>query len=147
MSVRHHGGPSRPRERAGPSQRQLRVGEELRHTLVEILREGGAHDPQLQNLNVTVTEVRISPDLKHATAFIMPLGGAHASETVAALNRASAFFRKRMAAAVTLRYTPSISFALDTSFAYAERIDGLLHNPAVRRDIEAATDSDSDSET
>ena len=124
------------RERVvGPSQRQLRVGEEIRHALVEILRDNHARDPDLQNVNVTVTEVRISPDLGNATAFVMPLGGQKSGSIIAALNRASAYFRTQLAHAVQLRHAPRISFALDTSFSYAEKIDGLLHTPEVERDL------------
>ena len=91
MSARRR---DRGREAAvGPSQRQLRVGEEVRHALVEILRDNHARDPDLQNVNVTVTEVRISPDLGNATAFVMPLGGQKSGSIIAALNRASAYFR------------------------------------------------------
>jgi len=120
---------------AGPSQRQLRVGEEIRHALVEILRDSHARDPDLQNVNVTVTEVRISPDLGNATAFVMPLGGQKSGSIIAALNRASAYFRTQLAHAVQLRHAPRIAFALDTSFSYAEKIDGLLHTPEVERDL------------
>ena len=93
-----------------PSQRQLRVGEELRHALAEVLRRGDFRDPELQNLNVTVTEVRISPDLRNATAFITPLGGGQVGETVAAMRRAAAFFRAQIARAIKLRYVPTLSF-------------------------------------
>jgi ribosome-binding factor A len=120
---------------SGPSQRQLRVGEELRHALVEILRENHARDPDLRDANVTVTEVKVSPDLSNATAFVMPLGGQKIEPTVAALNRASTYFRTLVARAVQLRHAPRISFALDTSFSYAEKIDGLLHAPEVQRDL------------
>ena len=120
---------------SGPSQRQLRVGEELRHALVEILRDNHARDPDLRDANVTVTEVKVSPDLTNATAFVMPLGGQKTDVTVAALNRASAYFRTQVAHAVQLRHAPRISFALDTSFSYAEKIDGLLHTPEVERDL------------
>jgi ribosome-binding factor A len=120
---------------AGPSQRQLRVGEELRHALVEILREGHARDPELRNANVTVTEVRVSPDLTNATAFVMTLGGVHADETVAALNRAAPYFRTQLAHAVQLRHAPRVSFALDTSFLHGARITELLNEPAVKRDL------------
>jgi ribosome-binding factor A len=130
MRRRETGRPS-----AGPSQRQLRVGEELRHALVEILREGHARDPELRNANVTVTEVRVSPDLTNATAFVMPLGGVHADETVAALNRASGYFRAQLAHAVQLRHAPRIAFALDTSFLHGARITELLNEPAVKRDL------------
>ena len=121
---------------SGPTQRQLRVGEELRHALVDILRDGHARDPELQNVNVTVTEVRVSPDLRNATAFVMTLGGEHAAETVAALNRAAPYFRGELARLNSLRYTPTLNFALDTSFGYAEKIETLLNDPAVRRDLD-----------
>jgi len=137
VSARHHGGGAKRRsDTQGPSQRQLRVGEELRHALVEVLRDGHARDPGLRNLNVTVTEIRVSPDLKNATAFVMPFGGAHAAETVAALNHAAPYFRAQLAHKVQLRYAPAVVFALDTSFGYAERIEDLLRTPAVRRDVD-----------
>ncbi len=135
--------PGRTREPSPrtPSQRQLRVGEELRHALVAILRDGHARDPDLRDVNVTVTEVRASPDLKHATAYVTPFGGGRESDVVAALNRASAFFRGQLAHTVQLRHMPRISFALDTSFGYAERIEGLLQAPEVRRDLEPKPES------
>ena len=129
---------------AGPSQRQLRVGEEIRHALVEILRDSHARDPDLQNVNVTVTEVRVSPDLGNATAFVMPLGGQKSGSIIAALNRASAYFRTQLAHAVQLRHAPRIAFALDTSFSYAEKIDGLLHAPEVQRDLLSNPEPDDD---
>jgi ribosome-binding factor A len=116
------------------------VGEELRHALVEILRDNHARDPDLQRVNVTVTEVRVSPDLANATAFVMPLGGEQGAETVAALNRAAPFFRTQIAHAVQLRHAPRISFLLDASFNYAARIEGLLRAPEIQRDL--APDSD-----
>ena len=119
----------------GPSQRQLRVGEELRHALAEVLRRGDFREPELQNLNVTVTEVRISPDLRNATAFITPLGGGQVDETVAAMRRAAAFFRAQIARAIKLRYVPTLSFEADTSFEYADHINRLLHDPEVARDL------------
>jgi ribosome-binding factor A len=124
-------------KRAGrnPSQRQLRVGEELRHALADVLRRGDFRDPELQNLNVTVTEVRISPDLRNATAFITPLGGGQVGETVAAMRRAAAFFRSQIAREVKLRYVPTLSFEADTSFEYADHINRLLHEPDVARDL------------
>ena len=86
-------------------------------------------------MNVTVTEVRVSPDLGNATAFVMPLGGQKAGSIIAALNRASTYFRTQAAHAMQLRHAPRISFALDNSFSYAEKIDGLLHAPEVQRDL------------
>jgi ribosome-binding factor A len=132
-------------KRAGrnPSQRQLRVGEELRHALADVLRRGDFRDPELQNLNVTVTEVRISPDLRNATAFITPLGGGHVEETVAAMRRAAAFFRSQIAREVKLRYVPTLSFEADTSFEYADHINRLLHEPDVARDL-SGEDADDD---
>ncbi len=103
--------------------------------LVTILRDNHARDPELRDINVTVSEVRVSPDLANATAFVMPLGGAHAEETVAALNRAAAFFRTELAHAVQLRHAPRISFVLDASFTYAARIDTLLRDPEIQRDL------------
>ncbi|EGY02297.1 ribosome-binding factor A [Nitrospirillum viridazoti Y2] len=123
--------------RAGkaPSQRQLRVGEELRHALAEILRRADFRDPDLQDLNVTVSEVRISPDLKNATAFVMPLGGGH-PEQIKALNRVSAYLRSQVAKAMRLQHVPRLSFQVDVSFDYAQRIDQLLHRPDVQRDLD-----------
>ena len=143
MSSRHAGG-ARAKGRGeshGPSQRQLRVGEEMRHALTEILREGHARDPGLQGVNVTVTEVRVSPDLKNATAYVMTLGGERAHEAAAALNHAAPYFRAQLAHRMQLRYAPKVAFALDTSFGYAERIEDLLRAPEVRRDIEPGSDS------
>ena len=140
MSVRRSAG-GRHGDQPGPSQRQLRVGEELRHALVEILREGHARDPGLQGANVTVTEVRASPDLKNATAYVMTLGGQRAAETVSALNHAAPYFRGQLAHRMQLRYAPKLAFALDTSFGYAERIEDLLRTPEVSRDIEPGSGS------
>ena len=118
-----------------PSQRQLRVGEELRHALAEVLQRGDFHDPELAALNVTVTEVRISPDLRNATAFVTPLGGGAMAETLAALRRAAPFLRGQIVRAINLRHAPTLSFEADTSFDYAGRIDAILHSPAVARDV------------
>jgi ribosome-binding factor A len=123
------------REGRAASQRQLRVGEELRHLLAEILGREELRDPALQGTTITVTEVRISPDLKNATVFVMPLGGSHAPESVAALQRAAGFLRGLVARELTLRSVPSLRFELDTSFDHAGRIEELLHRPEVERDI------------
>lgn len=127
-----------------PSQRQLRVGEELRHALADILRRGDYRDPELLALNVTVTEVRISPDLRNATAFVTPLGGPLAGQdmatAVAVLRRAAPFFRAQLAQAIRLRHAPTISFQADTSFDYAEQIGRILHHPDVLRDLAAETE-------
>jgi ribosome-binding factor A len=118
-----------------PSQRQLRVGEELRHVLSRLLQRGELRDPALKDVAVTVTEVRVSPDLKNATAYVMPLGGQHRAEVIAGLTRSAGYLRAQLAREVSLRFTPGLSFALDTSFDHASRINELLHRPEVERDL------------
>lgn len=125
----------RPTRPAGPSQRQLRVGEEMRHALAQIFQRGVLRDPALQDVTLTVTEVRLSPDLKHATAFVMPLGGRQAPEAIAGLQRGAAYLRKELARAVKLRVAPTVSFALDASFDHASQVEALLHRPEVARDL------------
>jgi ribosome-binding factor A len=121
----------------GPSQRQLRAGELIRHALVEILREEELEDPALKGVSVTVTEVRMSPDLKHALCFVEPLGGAHAPEVIAALNRVARFLRGRLGHAIDLRFTPQLKFVHDESFDVADKMNRLLSDPRVRRDVES----------
>ncbi len=123
------------RRTKAPSQRQLRVGEELRHALSRILVRGELRDPALIDFNLTVTEVRVSPDLKSATAYVVPLGGGGLEDAVVALNRAGGFFRGRLAQAVALRHAPRIAFAADRSFDEGRRIDEILERPRVRRDL------------
>ncbi len=123
-----------------PSQRQLRVGELIRHSLSDMLARGAVRDPVLQAASVTVTEARMSPDLRVATLFVMPLGGADAAAIVAALERARGFLRGRVAAGLDLRFAPELRFAVDTSFAEAQRLDSLLHSPQVARDLERDAD-------
>ena len=120
-----------------PSQRQLRVGEELRHAIAWILERGEIRDPGLGAQPVTVTEVRVSPDLRYATAYVMPLGGGDTEQEVAALNRAASFVRRRIGRAVKLRYLPGINFVADATFDQAQHIDELLRDPAVARDLDA----------
>jgi ribosome-binding factor A len=119
-----------------PSQRQLRVGEELRHVLAQLLRSGELRDPALLDANVTVTEVRVSRDLRNATAFVMPLGGANAAEIVAGLQRGAPFLKGRVARLVQLRRAPNLTFALDSAFDSAERIAALLDSGPVSRDLQ-----------
>ena len=121
------------------SQRQLRVGEELRHALSKILRQGECRDPALHDANITVTEVRISPDLRNATAFVMPLGGANVGEVVAALKRGAPFLKGLVAREVPLRRAPNLAFSLDRAFEHAERITSLLARPEVERDLGSDT--------
>jgi len=119
----------------GRSQRQLRVGEELRHVLSQVLMEGHFRDPDLAGMSVTVTEVRVSPDLKAATAFVMPLGGKEVGKVIAGLNRAQAFIRGEAARRIDLRFAPSLSFKLDHSFDEADHVNRLLQQPVVRADL------------
>lgn len=119
-----------------PSQRQLRVGEEIRHVLAELLAGDHVRDPDLRDVMITVTEVRISPDLKNATAFVTPLGGAGMETAVAALNRAAPFLRHEMGRELRLRSLPNLSFQPDRSFDEASRIDSVLQRERVRRDLE-----------
>lgn len=118
-----------------PSQRQLRVGEELRHILANVIERGDIRDPDLHGRAVTVTEVRVSPDLRNATVFVVPLGGGDAAPILAGLKRARSFLRHELARAVQLRAVPDLSFEEDTTFDEASRIDSLLRSPDVRRDI------------
>lgn len=126
----------------GPSQRQLRVGEEMRHAFARILMRGGLRDPALQDADLTVSEVRVSPDLKHATVFVMPLAGRRAAETMEGLRRGASFFRMAVAHEMTLRVVPTLVFELDASFDQASRIDALLRRPEVVRDLEPGPSTD-----
>ena len=119
-----------------PSQRQLRVGEALRHALSGILDRGKLRNPALCNVSITVTEVRTSPDLKNATAFVMPLGGEAADEIVEALGKAAPYLRGAVAREVELRHVPRLQFEVDRSFGQADHIDTLLRQPQVARDLD-----------
>ncbi len=119
-----------------PTQRQLRVGELIRHAIAEILQRGEVHDPDLDGLVVTVPEVRMTPDLRLATVFVMPLGGRDADKALAALARHHKYLRGEVGHRVDLRYAPDLRFRLDESFEEGERIDSLLRSPEVKRDLE-----------
>lgn len=120
-----------------PSQRQLRVGEEVRHVLADILARAEIHDPVIEGHVITVPEVRMTPDLKLATALVMPLGGKDEAAVVAALNRLAKAFRGALAKRLRqMRSVPDIRFRLDDRFDAASHIDSLLNDPRVRRDIE-----------
>lgn len=119
-----------------PSQRQLRVGEELRHALADVFIRGEAYIPTLENVSITVSEVRISPDLKHANAYVMPLGGGQFTKDVLTkLNEHAPYIRHLIAGRVHLRYAPKISFRTDNSFDEAQKINNLMNLPEVRRDL------------
>ncbi len=119
-----------------PSQRQLRVGEEIRHILAATLAHQHSGNELLDKTSITVTEVRVSPDLQNASVFIVPLGGQHLPEILAAFKERAWFFRKEVAHQLTTRITPRLVFQADLSFDEAARIEALLSSPKVKRDIE-----------
>lgn len=135
---RHH----RDHQAAAPSQRQLRVGELIRHALAEMLGRGEVHDPVIEGHMITVPEVRMSADLRLATVYVMPLGGRDASDVVAALERNKRFLRGEIAHRVNLKFAPEIRFRVDERFAEAERIEKLLRTPRVARDLAGGQDED-----
>jgi ribosome-binding factor A len=121
----------------GRSVRLLRVGEQVRHILSEILMRGDVHDHVLASHLVSVTEVRMSPDLKHATAFVKPLLGADEDKVVKALRTNTAYFQSEVAKRVNLKYAAKLKFLPDESFDEGARIDALLRKPTVARDLES----------
>lgn len=121
----------------GPSQRQLRVGEMLRHALAQILMRGEIRDPDLEGVSVTVTQVKPSPDMRHATVFVEPLGGKNAKEIVAALNRHKSFLRGEMGHMIDLKFTPDLRFIEDASFSEAQKIEDILKSDRVQRDLKS----------
>ncbi len=121
--------------RAGPSQRQLRTAELVRHALVDIIGRENLRDPELIGVSVTIGEVRASPDLKHMTAFVSALGPADARKVAEGLTRCSAFLRGRLARSITLRFTPQLHFEADISYDEARHIDELLASPEIARDL------------
>ena len=125
----------RSEKHTGPSQRQLRVGELIRHALAEMLSRGGIFDPVLSSHVVTIPEVRLSPDLRLATIYVMPLGGKDVKEVLAALDRHKKYIRGEIAHEVNLKFAPDIRFMADETFAEADRIEQLLRSPKVARDL------------
>ncbi len=122
-------------EPKGPTQRQLRAGELVRHALVEIFRQEEINDPVLAGVSVTVTEVRVNPDLRHASVFVEPLGGENAQEVTKALNRHSKFIRGHLGRAIDMRFTPDLHFRHDETFNEAARMERLFDDPRVRQDL------------
>ena len=120
----------------GPSQRQLRVGEALRHALADVLRENEIRDPDLIGVSVTVTQVKPSPDMRYATVYCEPLGGKNAQAVVAALNRHKGFLRGEMGHRLAMKFTPDLRFVEDESFAEAQKIETILKSDRVREDLE-----------
>ena len=126
----------------GPTQRQLRVGEALRHALAEVLRRGDIRDPDLAGVSVTITQVKPSPDMRHATVFCEPLGGKNAKAVVAALNKHKGFLRGEMGHMIAMKFTPDLRFVEDESFAEAQKIETILKSSRVQRDLAAGDDAD-----
>jgi ribosome-binding factor A len=130
MSKRHSG------KTTGPSQRQLRVGELIRHALAELLARGEIHDAVLASHALTIPEVRMSPDLRLATIFVMPLGGKDVEAVLAALESHKRYIRGEVARAVNLKFAPDVRFRADQTFDEALRIDRLLASDKVRQDLD-----------
>jgi ribosome-binding factor A len=126
-----------------PSQRQLRVGELVRHALADMLTRGEVHDPVLEGHLITVPEVQMTADLRLATIYVMPLGGRDTDAVLAALERNKRYLRGEIARHVNLKFAPEIRFRIDERFDEAERIEKLLRTPAVQRDLGNKTDDDS----
>lgn len=140
---RHH---QKKSSAPGGSQRQLRVGEQVRHAIADILAQGIVHDADLEGHIITVPEVRMSPDLKLATVYVMPLGGRDTEIVIAALERNKKFLRGEVARRVNLKFAPDLRFRVDERFDEAERIEKLLRTPAVQKDLEQDPDSDREEE-
>ena len=132
------------RDNRPPGQRQLRVGEELRHALAHILERGELRDPLLAATPVTVTEVRVSPDLRQARVYVMPLGGQEAEAALADLRRNQAEIRHLVARGLELKYAPQLRFALDETFDRMDDTRRMLAQPQVRRDVDADEDEAGD---
>ena len=135
MSRHHHRA-----QPAGGSQRQLRVGELIRHELAAMLSRGDVHDPVIEAHMITVPEVRMSPDLRLATIYIVPLGGRDEKDVLEALDRNKRYMRGEIARRVNLKFAPEIRFRIDEQFDEAERIEKLLRTPDVQRDLAGKKD-------
>jgi len=119
----------------GPSQRQLRVGELIRHTLSEIFTRGEIQDPDLKGVIITVSEVRVSPDLKNATVFVAPLGGGDEGSLLKGLGRCRRYLRGELGHRIQTKFTPDLTFVADKSFDEAERVEEILRSEKVRADV------------
>ncbi|MFZ0422644.1 MAG: 30S ribosome-binding factor RbfA [Xanthobacteraceae bacterium] len=133
---RHH----QREQTAGGSQRQLRVGELIRHEIADMLTRGDVHDPVIETHLITVPEVRMSPDLRLATIYVMPLGGRDSQQVLEALERNKRYVRGEISRRVNLKFAPEIRFRIDERFDEAERIEKLLRTPVVQRDLNAEKD-------
>jgi ribosome-binding factor A len=121
---------------AGPSQRQLRVGELIRRTLSEILSQGDLHDPEIEGVSITVGEVRVTPDLKRATAYVLPLGGGNREGILAALRRNKPEIRHQIARSMALKHVPDLKFEIDETFDRIDATRRMFADERIRRDLE-----------
>jgi len=137
---RHH---QRDHAPSGPSQRQLRVGELIRHALADMLSRGEVHDPVIESHMITIPEVAMTADLRLATIYVMTLGGRDAQPVLEALERNKKFLRGEIARRINLKFAPDIRFRFDERFDEAERIEKILRTPEVRRDLESKCDDES----
>ena len=137
MSRHHHRDQS-----LGASQRQLRVGELIRHELAAMLARGEVHDAVIETHMITVPEVRMTADLRLATIYIMPLGGRDEKAVLDALERNKRYMRGEIARRVNLKFAPEIRFRIDERFDEAERIEKLLRTPVVQRDLDNDKEGD-----
>jgi ribosome-binding factor A len=140
--TRHRQGDRSPQGPSQRSQRLLRVGEVVRHVLAEIFLRGELQDPELQGVNLIVSEVRVSPDMRHATVFVARLGGGEMETVMAVLLRARGFLRTRVGHALTTRFTPDLVFELDRSFDEADHIARLLRSEPIAHDLQPKEDPD-----
>src|SRR6201999_2291686 len=132
------------RHQLGPSQRQLRVGEALRHALADVLRRNEIRDPDLDGVSITITQVKPSADMRYATVYCEPLGGGNAQAIVAALNRHKGFLRGEMGHQIAMKFTPDLRFVEDESFAEAQKIETILKSDRVSRDLSSDDDEEAD---
>lgn len=123
-------------KKTGPSVRLLRVNESLRHELAAILLREDLRDPALKDASITVSEVRCSPDLRQATAFVMPLGGKNTEDILRALQKAAPYLSGVLGRRVHLKFSPKLTFKADTTFDESEKINRLLAQPGVARDLD-----------
>jgi ribosome-binding factor A len=137
--ARHH---QHRDQSSGGSQRQLRVGELIRHEIADMLTRGEVHDPVIETHMITVPEVRMTPDLRMATIYVMPLGGRGQKEVLDALDRNKRYLRGEIARRVNLKFAPEIRFRIDERFDEAERIEKLLRTPVVQRDLSGKGSND-----
>ncbi len=137
---------SRSGGNGSPNLRLLRVGENVRHAIAAILTRGEVRDPALENVSVTVSEVRVSGDLRNATIFVMPLGGDEDEAVTKALNKHSAFIRGQMSKVLNMKFMPELKFRLDKSYDEASRIESILRDPRVQKDIRSPSETVEDNE-